>query len=269
MKLTHLIAALAFVATATSHATFTTFEATAATPAGLTATRDAFRLAIGGGSVVGVNGDFGGLRREINWDGVPAAFSDPSPLPANFFNTNSPRGVVLSTPGTGFLVSANVPGATPALFGFPGEFQTFSSQKLFTAVSSNITDIAFFVPGTNEPATTSAFGVIFSDVEVAGATKMEFFNLSNSLIYSHDALVTGNQGLTFLGAIANSGERIGRVRITAGANTILSNGLRGNPNDDLVAMDDFLYATPIAVPEPGTALFGLALMGIAAARRRR
>ncbi len=270
MKLTHFIsasAAFALAATATSHATFTTFEATAGAPAGLVATRDAFRLAIGGGAVAGANGNFGGLRREINWDGVPAAFSDPSLLPANFFNVNSPRGVVFSTPGTGFLVSANAPGST--LFGFPNEFQTFSSEKLFTAVSSNITDVAFFVPGTNEPATTSAFGVIFTDVEVAGATKLEFFDLGNSLIYSHDALVAGNQGLTFLGAIANSGERIGRVRITAGANTILSNGVLGSLNPDVVAMDDFLYATPIAVPEPGTALFGLALVGIAATRRRR
>ena len=109
--------------------------------------------------------------------------------------------------------------------------------------------------------------MIFTDVEVAGSTKLEFFNESNALIYTRDALAGVNQGLSFLGAAALSGERISRVRITSGANTIVSNGVLGNPDPDVVVMDDFIYATP--VPEPGTALFGLALCGVAAVRRRR
>src|SRR6476469_9785656 len=104
-------------------ASFTTFEGAGATPADITPFRDAFRTAVGGGTTAGANGDFGGLRREINWDGVPAGSSDPNALPADFFNVNSPRGVVFSTPGTGFLVSANAGGATPPLFGFPTIFR--------------------------------------------------------------------------------------------------------------------------------------------------
>lgn len=61
------------------------FESAGADPASITATRDSFRSAIGGGTVAGPAGSFGGLRREINWDGVPAGFSDPNLLPANFF----------------------------------------------------------------------------------------------------------------------------------------------------------------------------------------
>jgi len=95
------------------HAGFTVFEAAGADPAAITPTRDAFRAAVGGGSVAGANGSFGGLRREINWDAVPVAFSDANALPSNFFNVNSPRGAVFSTPGTGFLVSANAGEATP------------------------------------------------------------------------------------------------------------------------------------------------------------
>jgi hypothetical protein len=130
--------------TASSEAGFVTFEAAGANPAAITPTLDAFRAELGGGSVAGANGSFGGLRREINWDGVPDVRADPNPLPADFFNVNSPRGVVFSTPGTGFLVSANSGTSTSTLFGFPNDFQTFSAQRLFTAVNSNTTDVSLF-----------------------------------------------------------------------------------------------------------------------------
>jgi hypothetical protein len=247
---------------------FITFESAGATPASITPTRDAFRTAVGGGTTAGANGDFGGQRREINWDGVPAASSDPNPFPADFFNTTSPRGAVFSTPGTGFLVSAAAGGATPVLFGFPTDFQAFSPVKLFAALNSNIVDVNFFVPGTTTAATTSAFGLIFVDVEVANSTKLELFDVNNVLIYSRNALVAGNQGLSFLGAVANSGERISRVRITSGTNTLVANGQLGDQINDIVVMDDFLYATPTAVPEPGSfSLLGCGLIAFALARK--
>ena len=252
-----------------------TFEAAGANAAAITASRDAFRAAIGGGTVAGANGSFGGVRREINWDGVPDMFSDPNALPANFFNVNSPRGVVFSTPGTGFLVSANAGAISPILFGFPNDFQVFSAQRLFSAVNSNITDVQFFLPGTSTATTTSAFGLVFVDVEVANSTRLDFFDLQNNLIFSRTALVGGNQGLTFLGGVANAGELIARVRITSGANTLVANGVLGNQIDDIVVMDDFLYAEPLAigaVPEPQSyalMLAGLGLVGWVARRRKR
>lgn len=251
---------------------FVTFEAAGPDAAAITATRDNFRSAIGGGAAAGANGSFGGQRREINWDGVPDARADPNLLPADFFNLNSPRGVVFSTPGAGFLVSANAGQATPTLFGFAADFSTFSAQRLFTAVGSNITDVAFFVPGTLTAATTHAFGLIFTDVEVANTTQLEFFDETDSLIYSRYAQTSGNQGLSFLGATV-SGGAISRVRITSGVNTLLANGQLGNPNDDVVVMDDFIYAEPMAaqqVPESGSlALAGLALAGLWTGRRCR
>jgi len=257
-----LVAALAVAGLSSSACwaapVFTVFGAAGADASDIASTVDAFRATIGP------------ARREINWDGVPDGLADPGLLPADFFNTTSPRGVLFSTPGAGFLVSANAGLLVPERFGFPFDFDTFSAQRLFTAVGSNVTDVGFFVPGTNTAATTTAFGLVFTDVEVAGLTRLEFFDAQGDLMFSGEAQVSGNAGLSFLGAAVTGGS-IARVRITAGLNTILASGQLGNPNDDVVAMDDFLFAEPVAqqVPLPPTlalGLLGLALLG--GARRR-
>src|SRR4051812_15398228 len=184
------------------------FEGTG-TAVGITPTRDAFRAAIGGGTVAGANGSFGGVRREINWDGVPDALSAPNNLPANFFNVNSPRGVVFSTPGTGFQVSANA-GIAPTDFGnidptYPQDFAPFSTQRLFTALGSNITDVNFFVPGTTTAATVNAFGVIFSDVDIFGSTTISFFDQNGGLLASRNVLAApGSENFSFLGIVFNA-----------------------------------------------------------------
>ena len=268
---TLVVASSVMVFASTAWSGFVTFESAGVNPAAITLTRDAFRTAVGGGTVGGANGSFGGQRREIDWDGVPNGQSDPNALAADFFNVTSPRGVVFSTPGSGFLVSANGGLGTPVLFGFSSDFQTFSAQRLFTAVGSNVTDVRFFVPGTSIAATTSAFAAIFVDVEAANQTKIQFFDERELLIFTLDAMVAGNQGLSFAGAVAGAGERIGRVRLTAGLNTIGSNHVLGNPIDDVVVMDDFLYAEPLrAVPEPSSlALVAVALVGCLVRFRRR
>lgn len=210
-------------------------------------------------------------RREVNWDGVPGAQSDPNAFSGDFFNSNlagRARGIVFSTPGTGFLVSANAGGATPVLFGFPNDFAAFSPQKIFTAVNSNITDVTFFTPvDQTTPALTDGFGVVFTDVEAADITALQFFDKNGNLLDTQFAPVSGNQGLSFVG-VTFASPVVARVRITSGLNTIVSNGILGNPDDDVVAMDDFIYGEPQAavnaVPVPATALLlatGLTVLG--------
>jgi hypothetical protein len=192
--------------------------------------------------VAGANGSFGGVRREINWDGVPDMFSAPNLLPDNFFNVNSPRGVVYSTPGTGFEVSANA-GLAPIDFGningtYLGDFAPFSAQRLFTPIGSNVTDVSFFLPGTTTPATTSAFGVIFSDVDLVGSSLQFFDALNNSLgVFAVPPLI-GAETFEFLGVMFDSSV-INRVRITSG-NSALGAGINDGGATDVAVMDDFL-----------------------------
>jgi PEP-CTERM motif-containing protein len=249
------------------------FSDTAINAAGITTIRDAFRTAIGGGGVAGANGSFGGVRREINWDGVPDIFSAPNLMPPDFFNVNSPRGAVFSTPGSGFEVSANA-GVAPIEFDninptYSSTFATFSPQRLFTAIGSNVTDVRFFVAGTNTPAVTSAFGAIFTDVDLAGSS-LQFFDIfNNSLGTFAVPSLLGNQTFEFLGVIFDS-PVINRVRITSG-NSALGAAINDGAAIDLAVMDDFLYAEPqAAVPEPTSLLLlGAGLIAIRRYRARK
>jgi hypothetical protein len=239
-----------------------TFSAAGSNAAQIQATVDAFRADLGTLNN-NVAGSFGSGRREINWDGVPANFSDPNPLPNNFFNVNSPRGAEFSTPGAEVRVSANAGGAPPVLFGginptYPNLFEVFSPQKLFTAIGSNIVDVSFFIPGSSTPALTRGFGSVFTDVNLANMTSLTFFGASNqSLGTFFVPPAAGDQTLSFLGVDFGSLE-VSRVRITNG-NAAL--GPNQTSSVDLVVMDDFIYGEPSVVPGPiaGAGLPGLVL----------
>lgn len=235
-----------------------------------------FRTALGSLNP-NVAGSFGTGRREINWDGVPSALADPNSLPGNFFNVNSPRGVVLATPGTGLLVSANAVDSLSVEFGsidpnYPGLFATFSAQRLFTAVGSNIVDVTFFLPGSTTAAFTNGFGSVFTDVDLANSTTLSFFGVGNAFLGTFSVPnITGNETLSFLG-ILFSDPVISRVRITSGNAVLAPNQLESGATD-LVVMDDFIYGEPTtnAVPEPATwalLLLGFASIGVQLRRRR-
>ena len=228
-------------------------EATGTSPASIQTAVDQFRADLGGVNN-GIGGTFPTGRREINWDGVPNAVSSPNSHPANFFNANSPRGAVFLTQGTGFQVSAKTgnPTLTAVRFGnidpsYTNEFQTFSPERLFTAIGSNVMDVVFFLPGSASQAFVSGFGSVFTDVDSATSTTIEYFDQAGASLgtYAVPASLPGSQSLSFLGVSFNSGERVSRVRITSGNAPL---GATDNPpGSDLVVMDDFIYGEPQAI----------------------
>lgn len=216
---------------------------------------------------------FAGGRREINWDGVPDNFSDPNSFPGTFFNQAAPggraRGAAFTTPGTGFLVSADdSPGTTASRFGFGNDFIPFSEQRIFSPVGSVITTVDFFIPGQPGVAgTTRGFGAVFLDVEQPGLTKMDYFAVNGDLLHSVLVPVNATSGdMSFAGALFDNAV-VARVVITTGNAALLGNGSEG-PGTDGVAMDDFIYGEP--VPEPSTwAMLAAGLAGLGLALRRR
>jgi hypothetical protein len=228
--------------------------------ANTTAARDAFRTDLGGGTTAGAAGSFGGLRREINWDGVPATASAPNPFPGTFFLDTSPRGILLSNNASGtFEVSGDTrdSGAgQPAAANFGDletsnttRFTTFSPQRLFTGKGDVFTSATFFVPNTSQgtPAVIRGFGAVFTDVDMENTSRIEFFDTSNyslGAFYVPRTPTTGtNGGMSFLGVSFPDGPPIAKVEITAG-NTGVNTGITEDATHDLVVMDDFLYSEP-------------------------
>ncbi len=227
-----------------------------ANPAEIQAVVDQYRadVSLGGGSNT-TNGPFATGRREINWDGAGAdPFQSPNLMPFNFFNSNVRRGAEFTTPdGDGFLLSrrnATDPNDPNRLFGdidpsYVGAFSTFSPLRVFAVKGGIITDVHFFVPGEPaRPATVNGFGAVFSDVDHAGATYMQFYDHTDTLAYTlpGPAGPAPDKSLSFAGATFDY-DRIARVRIVTGTDA-LAPGLLDGGNVDLVVMDDFIYGEP-------------------------
>jgi PEP-CTERM motif len=234
-------------------------------PASIQTSVDQFRADLGNPNNGNNPGPLPSGRREINWDGGGTA-TTPAGTPFAGFQVT--RGALFTTPGMGFVQAP--PSGLATSFGNPTYetiFQTFSPLRVFAVVGSNVMDVTFTIPGfPGEPALTSGFGAVFTDVDLANVTSLEFFdinNLSLGIFFGP----TADNGLSFLGASFGS-PIVSRVRITLGNTTL-------GPNDgnlvDVVVMDDFIYGEPqAAVPEPATLiLLCTGLVGGGAMLRKR
>lgn len=264
-------AALLLSSTGSTFATFITRSIGGdATAASIQATVDLFRADIGSPNNGNAAGPLFGGRREINWDGGGSATTTSG---SPFFGFQNIRGAAFSTPGVGnSFLQAPAAGLALQLAQpvYATEFAPFSAQRLFTPVGSNITDVTFSVPGSNGAigATVGGFGAVFSDVDLPGFTRLQFFDLAGAEIFNQTVAPSAvrTAGLSFLGASGDAGEKIFRVRITSG-----NVGLGGldSPTSDPVVMDDFFFREPTPIPEPTTVLFSLGLLGVCLGGRRR
>jgi hypothetical protein len=110
-------------------------------------------------------------------------------------------------------------------------------------------DVLFFVPGTTIPATTRGFGVVFVDVDGTAAsdrTVIRCYGTDASQIIAA-SVPAFNNGLSFIGLLAEADERFARCNIEVGNARLddsISDGVGGA---DVVAMDDFIYAEPVSI----------------------
>lgn len=204
---------------------------------------DEFRTLLGNPSNGGTAGEQAAGRREISWDGAGAnPFNNRNDFPASFFNTNVKSGAVFTTPGTGFRNDSLKFSELNAEYS--NEFNTFSPTKVFSPVGSNVMDVDFQVAGQPTPALVTGFGAVFSDVDVADKTSIEFFDASGKRIANIVAPVRSDaSGLSFVGAKFDQAV-VARVRITMGTGTLGANDITAGGTADLVVADNFIYGEP-------------------------
>jgi hypothetical protein len=237
----------------------TVFQAAGPSAASIQSTVDEFRAALGTTNNVNNPGPLASGRREINWDGGSPTNATTSlsgtPLTA-FLNT---RGANITTRGSGFVQAP--PSGLADTFGnssYATIFHAFSPLRLFSPIGSNVTEVDFSVPGSNgnTPATSTGFGVVFTDVDSPdgstprdrtgnrhASTLIEYYGTHGELLFtSHAPASPGDGNLSFIGVVFGDA-RVARVKIIAG-------DVAPGPNDDrtdIVMMDDFLYGEPTPV----------------------
>src|SRR5947208_11851574 len=231
LRLIILVAGFIVVTSSRSDAVSTTFSAAGPNAASIQATVDAFRAALGAVNNGNNAGPLPSGRREINWDGGTATDGTAAVTPFTVFQNI--RGATFTTPGTG-LTQTPITGGTVDIIpgnGLQGSlaginpayattFVTFSPFRLLTPIGSNITDGTFSLPGTNGAvaATLSGFGAVFTDVDLANTTSIQYFDASNASLGTF-FVPPGVPGaasstmLSFLG-LTFSTERLARAQIT-------------------------------------------------------
>lgn len=246
--------ALAFPPAATSAPAATERPTIFAVSGAVAPTVAQFRAALGAPDNGGVPGSQSTGHRELSWDGVPDQLAAPNFLPGDYFNAPTApraRGAVLSTPGTAVQVSADSlnPAQAPVRFGhinpiYSTIFKTFSPERLFSPLGSNIVELRFYVPGTQQPALVRGFGAAYADVDRIESSFTYFDKEGQSL--GQFKVPAANNGLSFLGVVFGQ-PVVARVQIRYGS---VSLGPNDSAQNDVAVMDDFIYGEPQDISLP-------------------
>lgn len=211
----------------------------------ITASVNQYRAVLGEPNNGTASGPLAAGRREINWDGVPDAQASPNFLPGDSFSS---RGALLAAPGgSGVQVSAdsNNPSGAAVRFGninpaYASSFQTFSPERLFSPIGSNVVDLTFTVPGTQTPAVVRGFGAVYTGVD-RDSSSFEYFDKNGQLL-GRFVVPAASNSLSFLG-VAFPTPIVARVRIVYGNSAL---GPDESATVDVAVMDDFIFGEPQA-----------------------
>lgn len=191
-------------------------------------------------------------RREVNWDGVPSGFTNNNTFPLDFFNNTDPAGPNPRKRGlqypAGTVIRLDSSDYVDLDASYAAQFESFSRRKLIIPVGANVLEVIFKIPGTTTDASVKGFGVVFSDVDDANSTFIEFFNGSKSLGVFKAPAAAGAGKFSFLG-VHFTDEKITRLKITTGGGVLAKDvkDVTDGGAKDLVAVDDFLYSEPLSL----------------------
>jgi len=217
MKRTMVVIALAgIVLVGPTEASATViFSAAGADAAAIQNTVDAYRAALGNPNNGNNPGPLPSGRREINWDGGGPPVINGTPPVTPFLVFQNTRGATFTTPGGNGLTQAAATGGTLSLDTinptYADLFAPFSPNRLVAPIGSNVTLGTFSIPGSGGAvaAGVQGFGAVFSDVDLAGDTTIEYFDVNGKSLGVFDVpAFTGNKTFSFLGITRGSNESL-------------------------------------------------------------
>jgi hypothetical protein len=237
-------AAVMLAGASTAQAAPTRFEASGSTASAINAKVADFKAALGSANAAGSPAANGGYR-DITWDTVPGTDDQVTTLQPDAFKSD---GLYLlankptvsehpSNPLVPLLADARFSSINQS---YANTFTAFTGEKLFAPIDSNVTGVVFLIPGSTNAGRAAGFGAVFTDVDTAGATRIQYFGADGTQLLDQ-AVPIGT--LAFAGATFSEGAVVTAVRITNG-NAALSTTVSDSASTDVVAMDDFVYGEP-------------------------
>jgi hypothetical protein len=190
---------------------------------------------------------------------VPEALLTPPAVnPASIVNFGEvPNGTPINgLTIKGFTFSENTPQAQATSSGGPGPTNHISPPE---ALQLGSFDPATYALTVTMPSAVTSFGFGFAILDTIPTTNALTITLFNGATSLGSLTYPGAPDPTFDGGFAGIGstDAFTSARITFG------------PSAQSYAIDNMAVGASSPIPEPGTALFGLALCGVATIRRRR